>query len=70
MRILQVCAVDFTAYHMLRPLMLGCRDDGWTVEFACADGPWAALLRAEGFRHRRVPMRRSVAPGQQARATL
>lgn len=70
MRILQVCAVDFTAFHLLRPLMHACRDDGWTVEFACADGPGAAELRAEGFVHRRVPMTRSASPLRQLRAAL
>lgn len=59
-RVLQVCAVDFTAYHLLRPLLLACRDEGWIAEFACADGPGAAALRAEGFRHRRIPVTRSV----------
>ncbi len=59
---LQVCAVDFTAFYFLRPLMRGCRDAGWDVEFACADGPFAARLRAEGFHHRPIPISRSVSP--------
>lgn len=49
---LQVCAVDFTAYHFLRPLFHVARDSGWTVEFACADDPLAARLRDEGFHYR------------------
>jgi glycosyltransferase involved in cell wall biosynthesis len=69
-RILQVCAVDFTAYHLLRPLMLASRDEGWEVEFACADGPFAAKLRQEGFRHRPVPMTRAASPLRQVRAAL
>lgn len=68
MRILQVCAVDFTAYHLLRTLMLGLRQAKWTVEFACADGPGAAALRDEGFRHRSVPMSRAASPAAQLRA--
>lgn len=68
MRILQVCAVDFTAYHLLRPLMHGLRHAGWTVEFACADGPGAASLREEGFRHRPVPMSRAASPAAQLRS--
>lgn len=70
MRILQVCAVDFTARHLLGPLMRACRDDGWSVEFACADGEYAARLRAEGFAHRCVPMTRKVSPFHQLRAVL
>lgn len=65
MRILQVCAVDFTAFHLLRPLLHASRDAGFDTEFACADGPWAARLRAEGFAHRAVPITRSVAPYRQ-----
>lgn len=70
MRILQVCAVDFTAYHLLRPLMLELRQAAWTVEFACTDGPGAAALREEGFRHRPVPMSRAASPAAQLRAAV
>lgn len=64
-RLLQVCAVDFTAYHLLRPLMQGLREADWDVEFACADGPFAAQLRREGFRHRPIPMTRRISPARQ-----
>src|SRR5258708_26125967 len=67
---LQICAVDFTAYRLLGPLLRASRDDGWTVEFACADGPFAARLRDEGFAHRRIPMTRSTSPRRQAIATI
>ncbi|MBU6424557.1 MAG: glycosyltransferase family 4 protein [Chloroflexi bacterium] len=66
---LQVCAVDFTAFHLLRPLLLAARDDGWRVAFACADGPWARALRDEGFPHRRVRMSRTPSPAAQLSAT-
>lgn len=68
LRVLQVAAVDFTAYHFLAPLMRGCRDAGMTVEFACADGPWTAALEAEGFRYRPMPMSRARSPIAQVRA--
>lgn len=64
-RVLQVCAVDFTAYHLLRPLLHGLRDNAWDVEFACADGPFAARLRSEGFRHRVIPISRKASPVHQ-----
>ena len=67
---LQVCAVDFTAFHLLLPLMRASREAGWTVEFACADGPAVAAIRAEGFRHRAIPMSRRADPFAQARAIL
>ncbi len=70
MRMLQVCAVDFTAYHLLGPLLRATRADGWSVEFACADGPFAAQLRDEGFVYRRIPMTRAASPHRQALATL
>lgn len=70
MRMLQICAVDFTAYHLLGPLLRASRDDGWDVEFACADGPFAARLRHEGFTHRTIPMTRAASPRRQAMATL
>lgn len=70
MRMLQICAVDFTAYHLLGPLLRASRDHGWVVEFACADGPFAARLRDEGFRHRPIPMTRAASPRRQAIATV
>jgi len=65
---LQLCAVDFTAFHLLRPLMLASRADGWEVEFACAEGPGAVALRTEGFRHRAIPFSRATSPTAQFRA--
>ncbi len=70
MRILQVCAVDFTAFHMLGGLLRGTRALGWGAEVVCADGEWAARLRAEGIRHRAVHMTRSASPVALARATF
>lgn len=65
---LQVSAADHMAYYSLRPLMQAARNDGWIVEFACADGDYAKILRAEGFRHRSIPMSRSGSPVKQIRA--
>ena len=70
MRMLQICAVDFTAYHLLGPLLRASRRDGWDVEFVSSDGPFAAKLRAEGFRHRLVPMSRAASPSRQLRAII
>ena len=69
-RILQVCAVDFTALHLLRPLLLACREVGWDAEFACAPGPFATRLAAEGFVHWPVPIARSPSPAPLIRASL
>lgn len=70
MRVLQLCAVDFTAFHMLRTLMIESRRMGWDVEIACSDGPYAGLLRAEGFVHRALPMTRSRSPLAQLRSAI
>ncbi|MDP9320004.1 MAG: glycosyltransferase family 4 protein [Chloroflexota bacterium] len=70
MRMLQVCAVDFTAYHLLGPLLRASRRDGWDVEFASADGPFAAILKEEGFRHRPVAMSRAASPTRHLRAIV
>ena len=64
----QICAVDFTAYHFLRPLLTASRDAGWDVEFACAPGPWADHLVVEGFDHRSIPVSRSADPLRQLAA--
>jgi glycosyltransferase involved in cell wall biosynthesis len=62
MRILQLCAVDFTLYHFLLPLMRGLRASGHEVVGACAHGNLVAKIEAEGFRTIDVPIRRSANP--------
>lgn len=62
MKILQLCAVDFTLYHFLLPLMRGLRDAGHTVVGACAHGTLVAKIEADGFRVINLPIRRSANP--------
>lgn len=62
MRILQLCAVDFTLYHFLLPLMRGLRAAGHEVVGACAHGSLVAKIEAEGFRVIGLPIRRSANP--------
>ncbi|MCK4549266.1 MAG: glycosyltransferase family 4 protein [Candidatus Krumholzibacteria bacterium] len=59
MKILQLCAVDFTAYHLLRPLGLALRDSGYEVSFCCSPGEGLDRLEQEGFDVYRVPISRS-----------
>jgi len=59
MRILQLCAVDFTAYHLLRPLGRGLREAGYEVTFCCSPGEGLDLLRAEGFGVRAIDISRN-----------
>ena len=59
MKICQLCAVDFTLYHFLLPLMEGMRGAGHEVVGVCADGPLADKVRAKGFRVENVSIARS-----------
>ena len=59
MKIAQLCAVDFTLYHFLLPLMRGMRDAGHEVVGIASDGPFVEKIRAAGFRVEPVTIERS-----------
>ncbi|MEQ8696593.1 MAG: glycosyltransferase, partial [Bauldia litoralis] len=59
MKVAQVCAVDFTLYHFLLPLMKATREAGHEVVGICGEGPLAAKVRAEGIRVEAVGIDRS-----------
>lgn len=61
MKILQVCAVDFTLHHFLVPLITELRERDHDVVAACADGPFARRLRATGLRVEAIPFSRNIA---------
>lgn len=67
MKICQLCAVDFTLYHFLLPLMEGMRGAGHEVIGVCADGPLADKVRAKGFRVENVSIARSYDLARHAR---
>jgi glycosyltransferase involved in cell wall biosynthesis len=60
MKICQLCAVDFTLYHFILPLMQAERAAGHEVVGICADGPWLKAVEARGFRTVAVPFERSL----------
>ena len=62
MKICQLCAVDFTLYHFLLPLMRAQRDAGHEVVGVCARGKLAEKVEAEGFRVIDAPIKRSQNP--------
>lgn len=68
MKICQLCAVDFTLYHFLVPLMKGLRDAGHEVVGVCADGDLVDKVRAEGFRVETVGLTRQIDLGDMRRA--
>jgi glycosyltransferase involved in cell wall biosynthesis len=59
MKIAQLCAVDFTLYHFILPLMRAMREAGHEVVGIASDGPFMAKIRAEGFRVEPVYIERS-----------
>ena len=60
MKICQLCAVDFTLYHFLLPLMRGLAACGHEVVGVCAEGPLTEKVRDAGFRVEAVPITRST----------
>lgn len=68
MKICQLCAVDFTLYHFLLPLMRAMREAGHDVVGVCAPGALVEKVRAAGFRVETVPFERSFDLGAHGRA--
>lgn len=68
MKICQLCAVDFTLYHFLLPLMRAMRAAGHEVVGVCAPGALVERVRADGFRVETIPFERSFDPIAHARA--
>jgi glycosyltransferase involved in cell wall biosynthesis len=59
MKICQLCAVDFSLYHFLLPLMQAMAAAGHEVVGVAADGPLIAEVRKAGIRVETVPIARS-----------
>lgn len=59
MKICELCAVDFTLYHFLLPLMQGMVRAGHEVAGVSADGPLLDEVRGAGLRVEVVPFSRS-----------
>ncbi|MDJ0951666.1 MAG: glycosyltransferase family 4 protein [Alphaproteobacteria bacterium] len=59
MKICQLCAVDFTMYHFLLPLMEGMQRAGHDVVGVCSPGELVGPVREAGFRVETVPIARS-----------
>jgi glycosyltransferase involved in cell wall biosynthesis len=68
MKIAQVCAVDFTLYHFLAPLMRAIRVAGHDVVGICAEGALLHPLREEGLRIEPVPFVRGYDPVAHSKA--
>lgn len=61
-KVLMMCAVDFTAWHFLRPLALRLMTEGFDVTVACGGGDYVAKLRELGIKHVENPIARTMNP--------
>ena len=61
MKILQVCAIDFTLYHFLLPLICELRRRDHHVIATCADGPFIKNIQATGLRVESILFSRNIA---------
>ncbi|MBJ26653.1 MAG: glycosyltransferase family 1 protein [Alphaproteobacteria bacterium] len=59
MKICQLCAVDFTIYHFILPLMRAEVDAGHEVIAVCSDGKWVEKIKSKGFSVRIIKISRS-----------
>ena len=60
MKILELCAVDFTLYHFLMPLIRGISSRDHEVVAACAEGSRAEEVRTQGVRVESIPFSRRI----------
>lgn len=59
-RVLLLCAVDFTAWHFLRPLAKALQKEGFQVTIACGPGEFFEKMKQEGIDIRENPIARSM----------
>lgn len=62
LKVLMMCAVDFTAWHFLRPLALRLMAEGFDVTVACGGGRYATKLGELGIKHVENPIARTMNP--------
>lgn len=60
MRVLHMCAVDFTVWHFIRPLARKLHEAGYDVSICCGRGDYFAQLEQQGFRMIENPISRSA----------
>jgi glycosyltransferase involved in cell wall biosynthesis len=70
LHVLQLCAVDFTVKHFLRPLINFLTKEGFDVTVACSEGDYFQELRGEGLRLVSIPIARSMNALSHIRSTM
>lgn len=59
-KVLQICAVDFTVRHFLLPLIRRLEKEGYDVTAACSRGECFAALVEDGVRLTEIPVSRNL----------
>lgn len=67
-KILQLCAVDMSVEHLLKPLILALASKGHTVHVACSDTGKIKALREQGLTVIEVPIERKIKPWSNMKA--
>jgi glycosyltransferase involved in cell wall biosynthesis len=70
LRVLQLCAVDFTVKNFLRPLILFLKEQGFDVTIACSPGPFFPELEKEGLSLVSLPISRSMHLPRHLKSTM
>ena len=61
-KVLQVCAVDFTAKNLLLPLMISLRENGYRVSLACKAGKNYKFIKSQEIDIYDIPVARGYNP--------
>lgn len=62
LKVLQLCAVDFTVKNLLLPLVDRLLEEGWEVHIVCSPGPEVEALREKGYNIETIEIARRIAP--------
>lgn len=61
-KVLQICAVDFTAKNLLLPLMIKLKENGYEVSLACKAGENYDFINSQGIAFYDIPVARGYNP--------
>jgi len=62
LKVLQVCAVDFTAKNLLLPLIISLKENGYRVSLACKAGKNYEFIKSQGIDFYDIPVARDYNP--------
>lgn len=70
LKVLQLCAVDFTVQNFLFPLIQVLTQQGFDVTTACSPGPYFPSLQSRGLRMVSLPISRSAKAWKHLHSTM